>query len=277
MNEFENKVVMVAGGARGIGHQVSLALAEAGATIVLVDAPRPMSSLDYSLTGADDLTAAVEAVRAMGGTCTGYELDVRDRIRVIDTVQRCLSEVGPVDMLVNCAGVASVVDAGDMDDAAWAEVVDTNLHGFYNLVRTLSAQMAERGSGNILVVLGDEARRGAAGLSHVSAAGWAAIGLAKSLALEVAPAGVAVNVLCVGPVDTTMAASAEFRSAVADSREVLSDQGAVDAMANRHPNDRTWVPMGEVVRAARFLLGSGTATTGSVLDVSAGLSALNSS
>ncbi|RNL62446.1 SDR family NAD(P)-dependent oxidoreductase [Nocardioides marmoriginsengisoli] len=277
MSEFESKVVMIAGGARGIGRAIATSLAGAGAQIVLVDAPAPMQTLGYPLPDADALESAVAEIRAAGGTCTGYELDVRDRPRVAETVQRCIAEAGRIDMLVNCAGVGSVSDAGEMDDLTWSEVVDTNLNGFYNLVRAVTAHMTARGSGNIVAVVGDSARRGAAGLSHVSAAGWATIGLAKSLALETADAGVAVNVLSLGPVDTELSSSAEFRSAVADLRHVVHGQDAIEAMGRRHPNCEPWVPMEDVVRAARFLLGGGTSMTGSVLDVSAGLSALNSS
>lgn len=277
MSEFGGKVALVAGGARGIGRQIAGALAGQGASVVLLDAPAGMSTLDYSTAGAGDLQDAVEALRAGGGACVGYEVDVRDRSLVIDSIERVIREVGPVSLLVDCAGVASVVDAGEMTDEEWSEVVDTNLHGFYNLVRAVVGPMTEIGAGNVLVVVGDEARRGMAGLSHVSAAGWGAIGLAKSLALETAAAGVTVNVLCVGPVETDMTGSSRFHSAAADSRDPLAGQEALDAMARRHPNTQAWVPMTDVVRAALFLLGSGTSTTGSVLDVSAGLSALNSS
>lgn len=277
MQTFEGAVVMVAGGARGIGFGIASALARQGATIALVDAPRPMSTLGYATSTATELEAAVEKLQAEGATCAGHSVDVRDRPAVAEVVQRCITELGRIDALVNCAGVASAVDADVMTDTAWSEVVDTNLHGFYNLVRALTGHMVERGTGNVLAVVGDESRRGAAGLSHVSAAGWSVIGLAKSLALETAQAGVAVHVLCAGPVDTALSGSSAFRAAVADRREELQGQDALEAMGQRHPNGQPWVPVDDVVRAACFLLSSGTSSTGSVLDVSGGLSALNSS
>ncbi|QWF21222.1 SDR family NAD(P)-dependent oxidoreductase [Nocardioides sp. LMS-CY] len=276
MESFRDKVVVVTGGARGIGLEVARSMAADGAVLVLLDAPGAMSTLGYDAAGPDDLARAAESVRASGARCTTYAVDVRDRRAVAAAVDEIVRDVGCPDVVVNCAGVCSVVDADEMSDEHWAEVVDTNLHGAYNLVRAVIGPMTARGGGAILQVVGDEARRGAARLSHVSAAGWAAIGFAKSVALESAAAGVAVHVLCVGPVETALTESDAFRSAAADRREVLRGEEALAALGARHPNGAAWVSMTDVVRAARFLAASGTSATGSVLDVSAGLSALNS-
>jgi NAD(P)-dependent dehydrogenase (short-subunit alcohol dehydrogenase family) len=160
-----------------------------------------------------------------------------------------------------------------MSDDEWDEVVDTNLHGVYNVARETLPRLTGRGRGRMLVLVGDEARRGVAGVSHVAAAGWSVIGLAKSIALESARSGVAVNVICSGPVDGVPSASPDFARLYGGGDTTAT----VIALESKHPDGEAWVPVESVVEAAVFVLGApGTAMTGSVFDISNGLSALNS-
>jgi len=271
----EHDVALVTGGARGLGGAIALALAAHGVRIGLVDAPGGgVKSVGYPLSSGDDLAAAASQVAAAGVQCATATVDVRDQQALRAAIDDIEQQLGPITIVVAAAAIGSVVDGEAMSDAHWDETVDINLHGFYNTARLTAPRLVERGHGHILAIVGDEARRGAPGLSHVAAASWAVVGLAKSIALEVAAAGVAVNVLCAGPVPSAFTSTDQFAANVLRGTDI----GSLDeALATRHPNDAAWVDAGDAVSAATFLLGArGTAMTGSVLEVTNGLAALNS-
>lgn len=273
--QWEEQVALVTGGARGLGFAVARRLAELGAAVALIDAPpsRPLT-LGYELSGPDDLAAAVERLRDTGARVLGMPADVRSRPAVAAAVGTVERELGPISIVVTAASVFGHVEAGRMTDDEWDEVVDTNLHGVFNVTRETLPLLTERGRGRVLVLVGDEARRGVAGVSHVAAAGWSVIGLAKSIALESARSGVAVNVVTSGAIGGAPSASADFARLYGGDRQ---DGDVVVALEAKHPDGEAWVPIESVVDAAIFVLGApGTAMTGSVFDISNGLSALNS-
>jgi NAD(P)-dependent dehydrogenase (short-subunit alcohol dehydrogenase family) len=272
----EQDIAVVTGGARGIGQGIALALASSGVDVAILDAaPADVATLPYPLSTTDDVADTLRQIEQVGVRSMAVTADVRDRRAVESAVQSVERVLGPITMVVTAAGVCSVANAGRMSDEAWDDVVDTNLHGTYNTTRVTVPLMVERGRGRVLCIVGDEARRGAAGISHVAAASWAVVGLAKSIALETAVAGVAVNVLSIGPVQTTMTASAMVRQNLTRGGE---SPDADEALAARHPNGEAWVAMDDLTAAARFLLGApSTSMTGSVLDISNGQSALNTS
>lgn len=270
MGEFESSdVAVIAGGGRGVGRAIGDALAAKGVSCVVLDAPpKPPHTAVPEAIDAAALSTTVARLREASAASTGYDVDVRDREAVAAVIADATATVGPPTLLVVTASVFSHVNAEGMSDEQWDEVVDTNLHGAYNVAREVVPGMVERGRGRVLFVSGDEGRRGVAGLSHVSAASWAVIGLAKSIALEIAAANVGVNVLCTGPIKGTVTDGPAYRSLIGDDAET--------ALATKHPNNEAWVPSGDVVDGALFLLGrSTTAMSGSVLDVSNGMSALN--
>jgi NAD(P)-dependent dehydrogenase (short-subunit alcohol dehydrogenase family) len=273
--QWEEQVALVTGGARGLGFAVARRLADLGAKVALVDAPRSRPfTLGYEVSGPDELDAAVEHLRSTGAHAIGVPADVRSRPDVAAAVETIERELGPISLVVTAASVFGHVEAGRMSDDEWDEVVDTNLHGVYNVARETLPGLTERGRGRMLVLVGDEARRGVAGVSHVAAAGWSAIGLAKSIALESARSGVAVNVICSGAIDGVPSASPDF-ARLYGGGDAAAD--VVAALEAKHPDGEAWVPVESVVDAAILVLGApGTAMTGSVFDISNGLSALNS-
>lgn len=275
MSNSTTEVAVITGGARGIGRAIALGLAATGVDIALVDvAPNSVTTTPYQLSDAERLVTTANEVRALGVRCAEEPADVRNRDAMGVAVQNIERELGPITMLVGAAAVGSVADAGRMTDEEWDDVVDTNLHGFYNTTRMIVPLMVARGHGRVLAIVGDSARRGVAGLSHVAAAGWGVIGLVKSIALEVAPVGVAVNALCTGELSSAFTESDAYQQHATRGGDRSRTKEA--ALAERNPNNVAWVDEDEVVRAALFILQArGTSMTGSVLDVSNGLSALN--
>ncbi|HVY95644.1 MAG TPA: SDR family NAD(P)-dependent oxidoreductase [Solirubrobacterales bacterium] len=274
--DFTGKAALISGGARGLGAACALALAERGADVALLDAPGKLETPSYPLASKDDLEATAAAVRASGRECLTLACDVRSHEAVAAAVERAAEHFGRLDIAVSAAGIRTPVAAAEMSDAQWFETVDTNLNGAYHVLREAVPRMIAAGGGRVLVVAGDEGRRGAPGLSHTAAAAWGAIGLAKSVAIETADAGVAVNVLCTTPLDTAMFATPESWAQAA-REEGAGAEEAAHALRVRHPLSEAFVPLERVVETALFLLGQpGAELTGSVVDVSNGLSALNS-
>lgn len=240
-------IALIVGGSDVVGQSIAAGLIERGVTCVMLDVS-PSSSI-----------AQVPSI----------VVDLTDRGAVAAAVADVTQSVGQPTILVIVSSTFRHVQAEWMTDEQWDDAVDTNLHGAYNAAREVVPGMVERQKGRVLFVTGDEGRRGVAGQSHVAAAAWGVIGLAKSIALETAAVGVAVNVLCTGPVEGVAIDAKAFEAVVGEPPEA--------ALATKHPNNEAWVPTGDVVDAAIFLLGRGdTAMSGSVLDISNGLSALNS-
>ena len=208
-------VALVAGGAQGIGLEIARRLAASGSNVALLDAPAtPPTTVGYRLASKDDLDAAVTELSELGVQAVGVNPDVRSRDEVDGAVRVVEDALGPVRALVVASGLYVRKDAADLTDDDWDEVIDTNLHGFFNLARRVLPGMTSRGDGRIVALVGDEGRRGMAGQSHLAAASWAVIGLAKSIALESAAAGVAVNVVCAGPSENVVTRSDGVRVAV---------------------------------------------------------------
>jgi NAD(P)-dependent dehydrogenase (short-subunit alcohol dehydrogenase family) len=275
---FEGVVALVTGGARGVGAACAAELAARGADVALLDLPSAsdLTTPSYPLASDADLEASATAVRERGRRCLTLRADVRDHDAVREAVARVGTELGPIRLLVHAAGIRTVAPVATLSDAEWAETVDVNLNGTYHVLRQVVPTMIAGDGGRVVVLSGDEGRRGAPRLSHQAAAAWGTIGLAKSVAVETADAGIAVNVVTTTPLDTTMFNVAESWAQAAGTESADAEEAA-HALRVRHPRSQAFAPVERVVDAVLYLLGQpGEELTGSVLDVSMGLSALNS-
>jgi NAD(P)-dependent dehydrogenase (short-subunit alcohol dehydrogenase family) len=273
---FDGAVALVTGGARGVGAACAAELAARGADVALLDGPGDLATPSYPLAGDAELEASAAAVRAHGRRCLSLRADVRDHEAVRNAVDVATAELGPVGLLAHAAGIRTVATAAAMSDAQWTETVDVNLNGTYHVLRQVVPKMIASGGGRVVVITGDEGRRGAARLSHVAAAAWGAIGLAKSVAVETADAGIAVNVVTTTPLDTAMFGVPESWAQAAGA-DAADAEEAAHALRVRHPRSIAFAPVERVVDAVLYLLRQpGEELTGSVLDVSMGLAALNS-
>jgi NAD(P)-dependent dehydrogenase (short-subunit alcohol dehydrogenase family) len=249
---------LVAGGARSVGRSVALRLAGAGSNVAVLDGPGPYTSLGYQPAGADDARAVAGEIEALGRAATAVAADVRDANAVREAVRQAESTVGPITDLVVASGVVSATSLAQMTRAEWDEVVHTNLTGAFNLIQAVVPAMVERGGGHVVVITGEEGRRGFAGLSHVAAASWGLIGLAKTVALETATSGVTVNVVC---------------TAVPSSAPPITPPGGAPA----YPQGRSHVEPDEIAAAVEYLLSDAARSwTGAVIDATLGAAARNS-
>jgi len=189
------RLALVTGGGRGIGAATARRLAGEGARVAVV--ARTATQLDE----------VVRAVRSSGGDATPLPCDLRDASQIDDLLRRVMGELGDIDILVNNAGTGGpYLPATDVPDALWDELFSLNVAAPMRLTRTVLPGMIQRRFGRIVNVASMLALRGAAGSSAYAASKHALLGYTRSVALEVAGAGVSVCAVCPGYVRTDMTA-----------------------------------------------------------------------
>lgn len=193
MRSLDGRTAFVTGGNTGIGSAVVRRLASEGARVGLAYLEDP--------EGAEALAADL---RELGGDAAAVACDVRDRASVDAAVDAVASALGPVDTLVNNAGVIRYTPFLRIDEEEWRWVFAVNVEGVYRCIQACLPGMLERGRGCIVNVASELAFVGEPELVHYSATKAAILGLTKSLAREVGPLGVRVNAVAPGPTDTRM-------------------------------------------------------------------------
>lgn len=192
LSGIKSKVALVTGAAQGIGAEVARTLAGAGAYVVAVDRK------------AEQLAAVVTELEAQGLSALARPVDVRDSGRVGALVRRVEEEQGPIDILVNAAGILRTGRVVELPDSFWREVFSINVDGVFAVSRCVARQMIPRRTGAIVTVASN-----AAGVPRVEMAAYAASKAASAqftrcLGLELAMYGIRCNVVSPGSTDTPM-------------------------------------------------------------------------
>jgi SDR family mycofactocin-dependent oxidoreductase len=197
-------VALVTGAGRGQGRSDALALARAGLDVVAVDVAADLPEVPYGLATAADLEETARAVRSAGRRCLALRGDAAC-LADMEAAVAGAAELGALDVVCANAGVISFGRSWELTEAQWDRVVATNLKGVWATCRAAIPGLIERGRGGSIVITGSAASlRGYAGISHYAAAKHGAIGLMRSLAIELAPHRVRVNCVLPGGVRTPM-------------------------------------------------------------------------
>lgn len=188
-------VALVTGGSRGIGRAIVEEFADAGYSVAFT----------YSQDGeaAREIVARLEA---RGRRVIPHQADVRDFARAQQVAEEAEGALGPLDVLVNNAGIRLDGALHKMDPETWSEVIETNLTGTFNYTRALIRKMIRRG-GSIINITSVSGVTGAAGQTNYSASKAGIIGFTKALSKEVARFGVRVNAVAPGLITTDMTES----------------------------------------------------------------------
>jgi NAD(P)-dependent dehydrogenase (short-subunit alcohol dehydrogenase family) len=185
---LDGKVAIVTGAAKGLGHAIAHKLSDAGATVVLSD-------LDEAAVSS----AAAGLAGAGSAVC-----DVRDEQQVAKLVTDTVAEHGHLDVMVACAGVATVKPIVQMPLEEWRQVLSVDLDGVFLCTKHAGLAMASNGGGSIINIASIKAFGGAPATGHYGAAKAGVVSLTKTAALELRAAGVRVNAICPGWVGTDM-------------------------------------------------------------------------
>jgi SDR family mycofactocin-dependent oxidoreductase len=262
---LEGKVALVTGAGRGQGRSHALALARAGADVVACDRSADLASVPYPLSTPDDLEETAAGVRAAGRHCLVAVADVRELASMEEVVAAAREELGGLDIVCANAGIISFAASWQLTEAQWDDVVGTNLKGAWVTCRAAIPAMLDQGPGGTIVLTTSAAGlRGYAGMSHYAASKHGVVGLARTLAIELAPHGIRVNCVAPGGVRTVMGESEAVRAHLA------AHPDAARALTNLLPVD---LVEPEDVSAALIWLCSDEArhVTGVVLPIDAGV------
>jgi SDR family mycofactocin-dependent oxidoreductase len=264
MGALDGRVALITGGARGQGRAHALALAAEGADIVAADAPGPMTDLTYPLGTEDDLRETAKLVEELGRRCLPLAVDVRDSAQVDAAVEQTVKDLGSLDVVVANAGIVSTGPLEAVSDQVWRQLVDTNLSGVFHTLRAAIPVMRRQRFGRIVVTSSMGGRMGIPDLAAYNATKWGIIGLAKSVALEVAKEGVTVNVICPTTTQTPMVQPT-------GGDDIPDD--LVRRMMRANPIPQPWLQPEDVSRGVVYLVTDPGVITGSVLEVGLGGSA----
>jgi NAD(P)-dependent dehydrogenase (short-subunit alcohol dehydrogenase family) len=192
MQRLAGKNAVITGGSRGIGAAVARALAEQGATVMVVS--RKLAQVQEV---ADELST--EGYSAHAAAC-----DVSDEAQVAALAEQANATLGQVDILVNNAGIAVAAPVKATTLADWNRVIAVNATGTFLCTRALMPAMAERGWGRVVNVASVAGLAAGQYVGAYAASKHAVIGFTRAAAAEVATRGVTVNAVCPGYVDTAM-------------------------------------------------------------------------
>jgi acetoacetyl-CoA reductase len=185
--------VLVTGGMGGLGESISTKMADAGYRVVVTHSPGNKRVADW-----------FASIRAHGYDFSAYACDVADFDSCAEAVKKIQAEIGPIDVLVNNAGITRDMTFRKMGKADWDAVIKTNLDSVFNMTKQVMDGMLDRGWGRVINVSSVNGQKGAFGQTNYSAAKAGIHGFTKALALEVAKKGVTVNTISPGYIGTKM-------------------------------------------------------------------------
>jgi SDR family mycofactocin-dependent oxidoreductase len=273
MGRLDGQVALITGAGRGQGRAHALALAREGAAVAVLDVDGASTTAEYALATARDLEETVELVEREGGRALGIVADIRSTEQVNGAIERTLGELGRLDVLVANAAICGCSSFGELEDRAWSDMIATNLTGTFKCMRAALEPMKASGYGRMIVVSSMTGRHGNANLAHYCASKFAVIGLAKSLALEVAQQNITVNVMCPTSVSTPMIHNAaNYRLFCPDIENPTIDD-VRPRFATLNPMRVPWIEPEVFSDAIVYLATDEGFLSGSVLEVGAGISA----
>ena len=242
---LNGKLVLVTGASRGIGRAISMALGNAGATVI---------GTATSEEGAKNISKIFSDNSILG---KGMKLNVIDNNQIIELLKAVSDEFGSVDILINNAGITRDNILVRMKVEEWDDIIDTNLSSVYRMSKAVLRGMIKKRSGRIISITSVVGAMGNAGQSNYAAAKAGIMGFTKSLAREVGVRGITVNAIAPGFIETDM------------TDNLPEDQKA--ALASQIPMGRLGT-VDEIAQAVLFLASdSGSYITAQTLHINGGM------
>jgi NAD(P)-dependent dehydrogenase (short-subunit alcohol dehydrogenase family) len=241
------KVAVITGGASGIGRSICLRLARDGADIAVFDLNR---------SGAQQTAHAVEQ---LGRRATAIGVDVANATHVRAALAEVRRQLGPVQILVNDAGICEFAPFVEMSEALWDRMIAVHVKGAFHCARAVIPDMQAANWGRIVNLSSVAGLNGGGpGLVHYATAKAAIIGFTKSLAREIGPLGITVNAIAPGLIDTPMIRAAKVPEAI------------IQRTATETPMRRVGIP-DDIAAACAYLVSSDASfLTGQVISPNGG-------
>jgi len=192
MPEFSGAVALVTGAGRGLGAAICEKLAEYGATVVATDA------------SVDGARGTRDRIVGSGGSAHAFGLDVTSLEQALSVVGDVEESVGPIQILVNNAGVSSFAPFLTLSEAEFDRIFAVNVKGVFNLCKATVPRMVERKGGRVINMASVVGKLGEANIAHYASSKFAVVGFTQSLAVEMAQYGITFNSVCPGVVDTPL-------------------------------------------------------------------------
>jgi 3-oxoacyl-[acyl-carrier protein] reductase len=220
---IEGRVAIITGAASGMGRATAYVFADEGAKLALVD---------RNAAGVEEVA---NEVNAAGGKARAYGVDLADGDAIVDLVQRVRADLGPIDILINNAGLSvGAPITHDMWEKAWELTMTVNLTAQARLIRACIDDLARNGEGRVVNVASTEGLGATGGGSPYTASKHGVIGLTRSMAVELGPRGINVNCVCPGPIRTGMTSGIpeEAKTIYAKRRVALKRYGEPEEVAH---------------------------------------------
>jgi acetoacetyl-CoA reductase len=246
MTTLQGAVIVITGGARGIGRAIAQELGREGAKIVVNYSRSKEQAEELATQLSEDGSSQAIAIRA----------DVSDPAQAASLIDQTIQQFGRIDVLVNNAGINIDRTMKKMSVEDWNKVIQINLNSFFYTVKAAQHHFIEQGSGKIINISSFVGQKGNFGQANYAAAKAGIIGFTKVAALELARSNVTVNAICPGFIETDMFAGIPEK--------------AKEAILKQIPLGRTGTPQ-EVARAVRYLIVDGDYITGQTLNINGGI------
>jgi len=246
MGTIDGAVVIVTGGARGIGRAIAEELGREGARVVV--------NYAKSKEAAEDLVAQLQQNGSPGAVA--IQADVSDAAQAAKLVEETIQRFGRIDVLVNNAGINVDRSMKNLSPEDWDKVIKNDLSSYFYMAKAALPQFLQQKSGKIINISSVIGQMGNFGQANYAAAKAGIIGFTKTAALEMARSNVTVNAICPGFIATEM-----FESMPDKAKEAVVARIPLGRVGTAH----------EVARAVRYLIVDGDYITGASLNINGGL------
>jgi NAD(P)-dependent dehydrogenase (short-subunit alcohol dehydrogenase family) len=221
MTDVKDKVAVVTGAGRGIGRAIAIELGRMGARVVV------------AARNASEVEATAKAI----GAAIAVPADVRRKDDVHRLLERAAAQFGPIDILVNAAGIGVSRPVVDFTDADYDAILDTNLKSVFYASRFVLPSMIARGTGHIINIASIAGKVGSPNLAVYCASKFGLVGFTHALSEEVRQHGIRVSLICPGSTDTSFLGSSNKASKARERMLSPSDIAhAVRMMVQQEPN-----------------------------------------
>jgi SDR family mycofactocin-dependent oxidoreductase len=214
------KVAFITGAGRGQGRSHAIRLAEEGADIIAIDICRDYETVGYGMATAEDLDQTVKAVEALDRRIIASQADVRDLQALKKAVDDGVAQLGKLDIVCANAGICTVQSWDEVTPAVWQDTIDTNLTGVWNTMVAAAPHLIANGGGSIIATSSTAGIKGLPFLAPYVAAKHGVVGIAKTMANELARHSIRVNTVHPTGVDTPMG----------------NNLGGLEALLGKNPN-----------------------------------------